>query len=512
MSLTREEVQQLLKDSLKEALQPLNVANANLRTEIQNLREGLDPNSGVTATERQIKSRVAQEETQNAINRIKERLLEQNVSFQSDEFDNPSSGDQKKTMKMSDLDEFDGTDVYSFELSVDAAMAQFSSPVVAGMMARVLKGVAKTWFQNVDHRIRDGCLVDADEFIRALKNEFAIDKGLARQTARDRKWKVAEESVANYYYDKLKLVGNSYGSSMDAAEKCFEVRDGLPEDFKVLIRTTLASRPTLEALRKELTSLEADYLATRFSKRSTNSLVKTAPVLTMPMTKPVSTLAPQLIGNNSRIKQENFAGQRRMSIRDSFDPKNIGSAPNPSNPSELIRTYTVPDGTGRMLYLNRPCRQCGGQHFDFEPNHGRPVQSRMATGSSSSDTYSESDTRSSSFSDSRNTQDDTYGYPSNYIPHCQTHQQFSYGYPASYGSPYPLSPFSYPAQSFYPSQMDPRVRDWDANHLSEFYQQSSFSDPIIIEESDSYYTSTPAQRLLSNEEFSDNVSRTMSKN
>lgn len=511
MSLSRSEFEELLNA----AIQPLKDTNNSLKAEIQNLRQGLDPNTGSPSTERQIKARVAQEEKDAAIARIKSRLQEENVSFQEDEF-NTQPQEQKRNMKLSDLDEFDGTDVYSFELSVDTAMAQFSTTTVASMMARVLKGLAKTWFQNLDHRIRDGCLVDADEFMRALKSEFAIDKGLARQAARDRKWKIGHESVATYYYDKLKLVGNSYGNSMDAAEKCFEVRDGLPEDFKILVRTTLATRPTLESLRKELISLEADYMAFRqASKALIGSSIKSVaaqhnlvPAPRLPLGVPQVALP--------RVKQENVPG-RRMTMRDSFNPQNIGVAPNPLNPSENVRTYTVPDGSGRMLYLTRPCRQCGGQHFDFEPNHGKPAQARLA---SSSDSVSDSEGYQSSYVSSSLPDrfvSQSYGYPSQYytaepIQQFDYSQSTAYGYPVSHTSPFRQMPYaSQPmvqSHQMYPSQATyhtPRAHDSPYSSVSEFYSHAAAIEPIVIEDDESYYSASPKQRLIESHQ-DDNMS------
>lgn len=500
MSLTIDDIQKLLDKSLESALAPLRTANTNLESELRDLRTGLDLSSS-TATERQTKSRVAQEEREAAIARIKSRLQESDVSFSEDEF-NVSPSQEKKVMKVSDLNEFDGSDVYSFQLSVDAALAQFSSPTVAGMMARVLKGVAKTWFQNLDHRIRDGCLVDADEFIHALKSEFAIDKGLARQSARDRRWKVNEESVSSYYYDKLKLVGNSYGSSMDATEKCFEVRDGLPEDFKVLVRTTLASRPTLEALRKELTTLEVDYLASQKSK----AVVKVPATQTLPPS-PVKALSPAIPPVMvPRIKQENFAGQRRLSMKDSFDSRFIGTAPNPVNPSEMTRTYSVPDGSGRVLYLNRPCRQCGGQHFDFEPNHGK-AQAHVATGSDTSrdtDDYTLASSSDSSYSED-STYPQLFGHPAQVFTTYQPSDHWAHQ-PTQYYS-YPISgqAYGYPSQTMGFANNSPFVSSYPVSHaqwgsyptqISEFYSRAAAPDPTVIEDNDSY-PCVPTQRMIS---------------
>lgn len=264
-------------------------------------------------------------------------------------------------MKTTDLDEFDGSDVSGFALSVQAARAMFPTDAVASIMARNLRGMAKIWFQNIENTPRNNLLLNAEDFLRSLRAEFEVDKSIARQTARDRKWNHQKESILDYFYDKVKMVSNSYGERMDEADKCHEVREGLPDDFKPFICTPLSGRPTLEHLRKELKLLELDYLASKRKKPLFQ-------VTSLPSNQQFSSNVPKPIKPESGSPVRRVAGQR-IPLKDSFNPKMIGQSPNPANPSQMIRTYTIPDGSGRVLMLNRPCRSCGGNHFDFEPVH-----------------------------------------------------------------------------------------------------------------------------------------------
>lgn len=75
-----------------------------------------------------------------------------------------------------------------------------------------------------------------------------MDKSIARQAARDRKWMYQKEPILTYFYDKVKLLSNSFGERMDQADQCHEIREGLPDDLKRFVRTPLGGKPTLEHL------------------------------------------------------------------------------------------------------------------------------------------------------------------------------------------------------------------------------------------------------------------------
>lgn len=356
MAMNRNDVQQLLRD----ALAPLQQANTDLRSEITSLRSQLGNQSSDPAqSPAQIKAAILKEERIAADRRVCERLEQQNIAISDDEsFD---SRPFKEKIKTSDLDEFDGTDVHGFAMSVESAKALFPTDSVASTMSRNLRGMAKIWFQNLDTKFREALLLDSDNFMKALRSEFEVDKGIARQIARERKWTPFKESVMTYFYDKIKLVTNSYGSSMDQADQCHEVREGLPDDFKPFIQTQLGHKPALDHLRRELKLLEPDYLANKRKR------LQPSPLQLPMQNNQASNQAPP-----RQIKQEANQGEwrgKRPTLKDSFNPKMIGQSPNPANPNQMVRTYKVPDGSGRVLMLNRPCRTCGGNHFDFEPVH-----------------------------------------------------------------------------------------------------------------------------------------------
>lgn len=357
MSLNKKDVE----DILNAALGPLRTQNAALQSEITSLRTQISSQTtDPWEAERAQRALILREEREAAERRIRERLEQQNITVDADEEVGFVGNSLFEKIKVSDLDEFDGTDVHSFFLSVDAALAQFSPRMVAGVMARNLKGVAKIWFQNLSEVMREAILSNANVFKDSLRQEFEEDKAISRQLARDRKWQVQKEPIMTYYYEKMKMIANAF-KGIDSSEQCLEIRDGLPDDLKLLVRTTMAARPNLDHLRKELKTLEQDYLANRRKRPFT-------PQQTFPPANQQSLVKH----NRNPVKAE--PGRRPPSLRDSFNPKFIGQSPNPSNPSQMIRTYTVPDGSGRVLMLNRPCRTCGGNHFDFEQVHAHFVE------------------------------------------------------------------------------------------------------------------------------------------
>lgn len=354
-----------IENLLEAAISPLRTQNSTLQNEISTLKSQIGVGADPREAARIQRASILKEEREAAERRIRERLEQGNIAIGDDEDLGFSSSNLHEKIKVSDLDEFDGTDIYSFFMSIDAALSQFSPKLVAGVMARNLKGIAKVWFQNLNELSREAVLSNAFTFKEALRQEFEEDKAISRQTASDRKWQVTREPLMTYFYEKLKLITNAF-KGMDSTDQCLEIREGLPDDFKLLVRTTMAAKPTLDHLRKELKTLEQDYLANRKKK----------PFAFQQQQVPQQALVKSPAQNLVKTEQGNGkSGNRRPpSLRDTFNPKFIGQSPNPANPSQMIRTYTVPDGSNRVLMLNRPCRTCGGNHFDFEQVHSQFVE------------------------------------------------------------------------------------------------------------------------------------------
>lgn len=352
MSITKEEFQQMIAS----AIAPLQTANSKLQNEISSLKSQIS-SSDPAPSSSQIKANIMREEKEAASRRVRERLQQADIQLDGDEFD--ATAHSRERIKTSDLDEFDGSDVYGFATSVESARSLFPSDSVASVMARNLRDMAKVWFQNLAQNKKEALLLSSEDFMTAIRAEFEVDRSVARQLARERKWNPNKESIMSYFYDKVKLVANSFGTSMNQEDQCHEIREGLPDDFKPFIRTPLGSKPTLEHLRKELKLLELDYISNKKKKNFTPNFVPNMPQ---------QLAQPRVKNEGKTIAPPSFKGNR-VSLKDSFDAKMIGQSPNPSNPRQMIRTYTIPDGSGRTLMLNRPCRTCGGNHFDFEPVH-----------------------------------------------------------------------------------------------------------------------------------------------
>lgn len=212
MSLSLNDVQKLLDN----ALNPLKATNAKLQQEIDSLKSGTSNNSQTPA---QIKANIMREEKEAAEKRVKDRLEEHHIDLSGDEF----ISQNRERMKTTDLDEFDGSDVYGFAMSVQSVRAIFPSEVVASIMARNLKDMAKIWFQNLEHRQKELLLLDAEVFISAIKTEFEVDKSVAKQLARDRHWQPTKEPIMTYFYDKVKMTSNSFGNYMNQSDICHEI-------------------------------------------------------------------------------------------------------------------------------------------------------------------------------------------------------------------------------------------------------------------------------------------------
>jgi hypothetical protein len=76
--------------------------------------------------------------------------------------------------------------------------------VIAAIPAS-LEGRAKKWFRS--HTMSRERMRSIDGWIEALSEEFKVNTALARDKARARKYVLGkDESVDDYYYDKLDLV------------------------------------------------------------------------------------------------------------------------------------------------------------------------------------------------------------------------------------------------------------------------------------------------------------------
>lgn len=319
-SANPEDFQEMLQTALAAAMGPVNQKLDTVSKELADLRDTQVPQGSSD------KARIIRDARAKAVESMRAAFDEQQISYDDNDLSLGASGER---MKKDDLGEFDGSDVYTFKAEVDSALSMFSTESVARMMARNLKGRAHSWWISLDAVIRDGLLKDADTFFSKLNNEFAKSKGTLRTEALMRKWQAGKEPVMDYYYDKVKLLTNSFGNQLDQADLCHEIREGLPDDFKVLIRTTMAKNARTEALRTELHTLEPDYLDLK-KKSSYSPSSQRNPGL--PSQPPPSRGRPS---NPAKGAQQ----ERPRSLRETYNPKNILYKPDPNDSSKRVRTY-----------------------------------------------------------------------------------------------------------------------------------------------------------------------------
>ena len=136
---------------------------------------------------------------------------------------------------------FDGTgNSLSFldRITVWTALKGFEGEKKALALASRLEGAAFENYRRLDSEEKQ----DFDVIVVSLKREFlsgAIDRRLAVEELRGRKWKQFEEPLAAFAHDIDRLVRLAYpgfdsGSAITLARDAF--LDGLPREFQILLR------------------------------------------------------------------------------------------------------------------------------------------------------------------------------------------------------------------------------------------------------------------------------------
>lgn len=319
--MAQPDIQVIIAEAIAKAMAPLNNKLDTVSKKLSDMETDLTHNQSNSE-----KARIIKEAKEKMAAEVRANLEANNISFRDEDliFESARSGIDK--MKKDDLEEFNGSDLFSFKASVDSALSIWESDVVARMMARNLTGRAHTWWVSLDSIIRDGLLTDSDVFLNKLSEEFAENQGILRERARSQKWSPLTEPVLEYFYDKYKLVSNSFGRSLAASEVCHEIREGLPDNFKVLIRTPLSKSVKVEALRQEMALMEVDYVS---MKKRANSQRGNAN-RSLPNQLPSQSSNT----NNRQVKRENT--QRPRSLRETYKASNIEYGPDPTDPKKRV--------------------------------------------------------------------------------------------------------------------------------------------------------------------------------
>lgn len=292
-----------------------------------------------------------------------------------------STRDNIQKMRVDDLPKFDGTDVHGFVVNIMSALVQFDQQAVARTIPRAFEGQARNWWNILTDDTKSLYMGNVYRFKDVLEEEFADSIGVAKDKAKSRVWRVGSEDIMTYYYDKMDLMVNANHGNHSDVEVCYELREGLPIEFRPYIRTVLERNPSTQRMRKEFQTLENDFMKMwKSSKRFT----------TPPLTPARSPSYSPSSASTERSPSPVFRRSRtEPPLRESYDPKKVGQHPGPDG--KMMRSYTLP--SGQLILLNRTCRVsgCNGNHFDFEHDYlsssKKRAQSIPARDSSEKGTY-----------------------------------------------------------------------------------------------------------------------------
>ncbi|KAI5801757.1 hypothetical protein DFH27DRAFT_623203 [Peziza echinospora] len=224
---------------------------------------------------------------------------------------------------------------------------------VMEIAAECLQGRAASWWTAIGDRMRT--LLRTDYTLELWKTHIQVlcpSKEQMRKDAYERKWDQSHESCLDYVWDKAAMFNElDESSKLSPAALIAEILDGLPVSLAQQSRTEFDARPSVENLCHELQILVPRW---ERSQSALSPLVNT----NIRSTKTYST--------RSRTEKE-----RTIRARDPVDPP-LSSTLDKSKIAmkehpvlkKIMRSYTKPNG--RVIYLERPCKKCGKEHFDFE--------------------------------------------------------------------------------------------------------------------------------------------------
>lgn len=218
-----------------------------------------------------------------------------------------------------------------------------------------LRGAASSWYER---QRADLPLETWDQWYNAMKKVFLPDSTDLKHKAESRKWNAKEEDVATYLHDKMTLTLAAYPNH-DERDLVIDIKDGLPDGMKALIRTDLARNPTTDDLLHEMGRQEGIYRrmynapsAVAIGKRrAVSDESKSTPKQDPPRRRTESNPVASSSGPVSQSRG-------RQSLRESYSEKNVFF-------KDGKRWYQVPGSTA-AIPLDRNCKTCGKEHFDFE--------------------------------------------------------------------------------------------------------------------------------------------------
>ncbi|KAK0519630.1 hypothetical protein OC834_007316 [Tilletia horrida] len=285
-------------------------------------------------------------------------------------------------IKPEELGMFDGVpeDTELFISDVEAIRA--SEPdgawdkAVLRALPRTLRGPARLWFASLTATERSQALRSTEALLKLICDNFKPPPAVVRRQARDRHWQPEEEDLIYYSFVKAALLKTAW-PSLKEEDLVNEVIEGIEPAIAKLLQVPHRDRPTLTALRNELRIQETYW---RLEQRRPLVRGKDRPpsfgagvpaydqLLSSAAPAATSAAYPQQSNSFARPLTNGFQHNRRgASIRDDFDPTRLAYRIQLEQKKRMM-AYPVPN-PNRIMWCARPCRTCGGDHFDFAHDH-----------------------------------------------------------------------------------------------------------------------------------------------
>lgn len=252
---------------------------------------------------------------------------------------------RRGNFKAEELGTFDGSpEKLGFFLSrIDGFWETSSDPAwrepLFNTLPMCLRDGAAEWWQSCMRSEPFRLNKDWPTLKNEMKQAFGLDDEDAQSLADRRRWKVGSEEIGTYFHTKHRLLLEAYPEKSEK-NLVSAIIKGLPDDFKMSIRTNLSGSPTLSALLVELRNYASKYRRAGGQSRSSQQP-------NAPSTRPGKSNSPS-------------SSRKGASLEDTFDPKRYWKEDGKDK-------YRVP-GTEEVITRTRPCDydgDCGGPHFRF---------------------------------------------------------------------------------------------------------------------------------------------------
>ncbi|KAK0519751.1 hypothetical protein OC842_007338, partial [Tilletia horrida] len=303
-------------------------------------------------------------------------------------------------VKPEELGRFDGTPEETELFIANLAAIYESEPeptlrplweqAILRALPRALHGHARLWFSTLDtasrskltslrgkdrgDKERDG----SGGWFGILRANFGATPTILRQQARQRTWDPDSETILHYSFAKVALLKTAW-TQLEDKDCITDLVDGLPLEIRQVLRVPLLrdqKNERMSELRDELrvqesywrerhnrplqASADRDNMSTSSGTPGYGTLLQPQRTSSAPTTYAQQPAAHPRAGSFSRSR-------RGKSIREDFDPKRLHYAPHPSTGRRTM-AYKVPE-VDEIMWCNRPCRLCKGDHFDFAHDH-----------------------------------------------------------------------------------------------------------------------------------------------